>query len=155
MSIVGRVSFVVFAFGIGIGQDFFAVNESTATANLQPGEDYPLPEDGANSGNGISRISETSFRLAEPGSYQVMFCVTTIQTPKLALTLDGEVLDYSVAGRPSGGSQIVGMTIVPTTQPDSVLTLRYPDEESNGEEAVPAENPRIDTTSHLVIIRLS
>ena len=47
------------------------------------------------------------------------------------------------------------MTIVPTTQPDSVLTLRYPDEESNGEEAVPAENPRIDTTSHLVIIRLS
>ena len=83
-----------------------------------------------------------------------MFCVTTIQTPKLGLTLNGEMQDYSIAGRPSGGSQIIGMTIVTTQQEDTVLTLRYPDDES-GNAASPAEEPREDTTSHLTIVQLS
>ena len=37
--------------------DFYAVNQDAETINLQPGEDYPLPENGASSG-GITRIDQ-------------------------------------------------------------------------------------------------
>ena len=40
-------------------------------------------------------------------------------------------------------------------QEDSVLTLRYPDEESDDTGVIPAAPPRDDTTSHLVIVQLS
>ncbi len=129
------------------------MNTEEETVNLSPGEDYPLPDNGPTEG-GISRIDETSFNLAETGSYLVMFHVTTIQTPKLGLTLNGEILDYTIAGRPSGGSEIVGMTVVTTTQENAVLTLRYPEGE-NGGEAVTADNPTLNTTSHLVIVRIN
>ena len=134
--------------------DFYAVNQDAETINLQPGEDYPLPENGASSG-GITRIDQTTFNLADTGSYLVMFNVTTIQTPKLGLTLNGEMQDYSIAGRPSGGSEITGMTIISVTQENSVLTLRYPDGQTEETSAVPAENPQLDTTSHMVIVQVS
>ena len=133
--------------------DFFRTDDSEEYKVLQPGEDFPLPEDGAASG-GITRISETSFNLADIGSYLVMFCVTTIQTPKLGLTLNGQTQAYSIAGRPSGGSQIIGMTIVTTQQEDTVLTLRYPDDESDN-AVMPAEAPREDSTSHLTVVQLT
>ena len=135
--------------------DFFAINSEEEAMILQPGEDFAFPNTGANSNSGISEITETSFNLENIGSYLVMFNVTTIQTPKLGLTLDDELLDYTVAGRPSGASQIVGMTIITTTQENSVLTVRYPDDDAYSGEAVPTENPRQDTTSHLVIVQLS
>ena len=134
--------------------DFFAMNNEEEAVILQPGEDFSLPENGA-SGGGITRISESSFNLLNAGNYLVMFNVTTIQTPKLGLTLNGEMLDYSIAGRPSGASQIVGMTVVTSTQDNSVLTLRYPEEESDNNGVVTADNPRKDTTSHLVIVQLN
>ena len=134
--------------------DFFAYNSEEEALILQPGEDFPFPNTGVTSG-GISRISESSFRLSDSGSYLVMFVVTTIQTPKLGLTLNDELLEYTIAGRPSGGSQITGMTIVNVTQEDSVLTLRYPDEESDDTGVIPAAPPRDDTTSHLVIVQMS
>ena len=62
--------------------------------------------------------------------------------------------DYSIAGRPSGDSQITGITIVTTQQEDTVLTLRYPEDES-GNAVVPADAPREDTTSHLTVVQLS
>ena len=134
--------------------DFFAFNSEEEAAILRPGEDFVLPENGA-SGGGITRVSESSFQLADTGHYLMMFHVTTIQTPKLGLTLNGELLDYTVAGRPSGGSQIVGMTVVTVSQENSVVTLRYPEDESDNTGVLPAENPREDTTSHLVIVQLS
>ena len=94
-------------------------------------------------------------RLSDTGSYLVMFHVTTIQTPKLGLTLNGDLLESTVAGRPSGGSEIVGMSIITTVQDDSVLTLRYPDDDNGNDAAAPAANPRDDTTSHLVVVQLS
>ena len=45
---------------------------------------------------------------------------------QLLLTLNGQDLDYTVAGRATGTSQIVGMAIVTTTSVNSVLTVRNP-----------------------------
>ena len=134
--------------------DFFAFNSEEEALILQPGEDFPFPNNGVTTG-GISRISESSFKLAEPGNYLVMFVVTTIQTPKLGLTLNGEMLEYTIAGRPSGGSQITGMTIINVTEENSVLTVRYPDEEADNTGVNPTAPPRDDTTSHLIIVQMS
>lgn len=42
------------------------------------------------------------------------------------MTLNGEDLEYTVVGRATGASQIVGMSIVATTVINSVLTVRNP-----------------------------
>ena len=45
---------------------------------------------------------------------------------QLLLTLNGQDLDYTVAGRATGTSQIVGMAIITTTVENSVLSVRNP-----------------------------
>ena len=83
-----------------------------------------------------------------------MFHVTAVQIKKLGVTLNGTMQDYTISGRPSGASEIVGMTIVTTTQDDTVLTLRYPEDEEAISDVQPTDNPYLDITSHLVIIQL-
>ena len=63
--------------------------------------------------------------------------------------------DYSISGCPSGASEIDGMTIVTTAQDDTVLTLRYPEDEEAASDVQPTENPYLNITSHLVIVQLS
>lgn len=45
---------------------------------------------------------------------------------QLLLTLNGQDLAYTVAGRATGTSQIIGMAVVTTTAVNSVLTVRNP-----------------------------
>ena len=82
--------------------------------------------DGSNSGADITRTGPDSFNLAQIGTYQVLFQVSVTEAGQLILTLNGEDLEYTVAGRATGASQIVGMAIVTTTAINSVLTVRNP-----------------------------
>ena len=58
----------------------------------------------------------SSFNLAQIGTYHILFQVSVIEAGQLILTLNGADLAYTVAGRATGASQIVGMAIVTTTQ---------------------------------------
>ena len=42
------------------------------------------------------------------------------------MTLNGQELDYTVVGRATGTSQILGMAVITTTAVNSVLTVRNP-----------------------------
>jgi len=44
-------------------------------ATVAPGTDVSFPQDGPNSGSGISRIGVNSFNLSDIGTYQVLFQV--------------------------------------------------------------------------------
>ena len=96
-------------------------------ATVAPGTDVSFPQDGPNSGAGIARSGPDSFTLAEIGTYQVLFQVSVTEAGQLILTLNGKDLAYTVAGRATGVSQIVGMAIVETTVINSVLTVRNPE----------------------------
>lgn len=70
------------------------------------------------------------------------------------LTLNGEELAYTVAGRATGVSQIVGMAIVETTEVDSVLTVRNPAGNAVALTITPLAGGTRPVSAHLVITQL-
>ena len=134
--------------------DFYALMPPDNAATVEPGTDVSFPQDGPNSGSGITRISANSFNLAEIGSYQVLFQVSVNEVGQLILTLNGADLEYTVVGRATGTDQIIGLAIVTTTTINSVLTVRNP----AGNAAILTITPNTGGTrpvsAHLVITQL-
>lgn len=94
-------------------------------ATVAPGTDVSFPQDGPSS-NDLARTGPSTFNLPDPGTYRVAFNVSVGEAGQLILTLDGADLAYTVAGRATGTSQITGESLVQTTTPNSVLTVRNP-----------------------------
>ena len=134
--------------------DFFALMPPDNSATVAPGTDVSFPQDGPNSGSGIARSGPSSFNLAEIGTYQVLFQVSVTEAGQLILTLNGEDLAYTVAGRATGTSQIVGMAIVETTVVNSVLTVRNPEGTAAALTITPLAGGTRPVSAHLVITQL-
>lgn len=63
--------------------------------------------------------------------------------------------DYSVAGRATGTSQIVGMAVVTTTAVNSILTVRNPAGNAAALTISPLAGGTRPVSSHLVITQIS
>ncbi len=125
--------------------DFYAVAAASA---VDPGEDVPFPEDGPNSNTGISRASESSFTLEQPGVYLVHFAVDVNGTSQLVLTLD----DVPVAGTLTQDNQWISQTaLIASDAENAVLTVRNPTDTA---EAYASLDPGT-CIARLVIVRLS
>ena len=134
--------------------DFYALMPPDNSATVAPGADVSFPQDGPNSGAGIARSGPESFNLAEIGTYQVLFQVSVTEAGQLILTLNGEDLAYTVVGRATGTSQIVGMAIVETTEINSVLTVRNPEGTAEALTITPLAGGTRPVSAHLVITQI-
>ena len=134
--------------------DFFALMPPDNSATVAPGTDVSFPQDGPNSGSGIARSGPDSFNLTEIGTYLVLFQVSVTEAGQLILTLNGEDLAYTVAGRATGSSQIVGMAIVETTVTDSILTVRNPEGTAAALTITPLAGGTRPVSAHLVIMQI-
>ena len=123
-------------------------------ATVAPGTDVSFPQDGPNSAGSITRLGPDSFNLTDIGAYQVLFQVSVTEAGQLILTLNGEDLAYTVAGRDTGSSQIVGMAIVETTTANSVLTVRNPEGTAAALTITPVAGGTRPVSAHLVITQL-
>ena len=139
---------------LGYG-DFYALMPPDNTATVAPGTDVSFPQDGPNSGTGIARAGVDSFTLANIGTYQVLFQVSVTEAGQLILTLNGQDLAYTVAGRATGSSEIVGMALVETTVVDSVLTVRNPEGTAAALTITPLAGGTRPVSAHLVITQLA
>ena len=135
--------------------DFYALMPPDNADPVAPGEDVSFPQDGPNSGTGITRASDSAFILGEVGTYQVLFQVSVTEAGQLILTLDGADLPYTVVGRATGTSQIVGMAIVETTAVNSILTVRNPEGTGNALTLTPSAGGTRPVSAHLVITQLA
>ena len=124
------------------------------TATVAPGTDVSFPQDGPNSGTGIVRSGDSSFTLSDIGVYQVFFQVSVTEPGQLILTLNGADLAYTVVGRATGASQIVGMALVETTAVNSVLTVRNPEGTAEALTITPLAGGTRPVSAHLVITQL-
>ena len=134
--------------------DFYALMPPDNAATVAPGTDVSFPQDGPNSGSGIVRSGPDSFTLAEIGTYQVLFQVSVTEPGQLILTLNGEDLAYTVVGRATGTSQIVGMAIVETAVINSVLTVRNPEGTAAALTITPLAGGTRPVSAHLVITQI-
>lgn len=134
--------------------DFYALIPPDNAATVAPGTDVSFPQDGPNDMAGISRTSASSFNLADIGTYQIFFQVSVAEAGQLILTLNGNELEYTVAGRATGTSQIIGMAMVTTTSVNSVLTVRDPSGNAAALSITPLGGGTRPVSAHLMIARL-
>jgi hypothetical protein len=135
--------------------DFFALMPPDNAATVAPGTDVSFPQDGPTSGTAIARIGPSTFNLAAIGTYQVLFQVSVSEAGQLILTLNGADLAYTVVGRATGSSQIVGMALVQTTVINSILTVRNPAGNSTALTITPLAGGTRPVSAHLVIMRIA
>ncbi len=135
--------------------DFFALMPPDNTDTVAPGTDVDFPNDGPNSGTGITRATDSSFILEEAGTYLVHFVASVAEPGQLIVTLNGVDLPYTVAGRTEGGAQIVGTSIVTTNVDGVVLTIRNPDGTAAPLTLTPNAGGTRPVSAHLVILRLA
>ncbi len=134
--------------------DFYALMPPDNAVTVAPGTDVSFPQDGPSNGDFIARTGPSSFNLMQIGTYQVLFQVSVGEAGQLLLTLNGEDLDYTVAGRTTGTSQIIGMAIIETTSVDSILTVRNPSGNSTALTITPLAGGTRTVSCHLVITQL-
>lgn len=139
--------------------DFYALMPPDNAATVAAGSDVDFPNDGPSSGSGlIVRTGADTFNLAEIGFYQVLFQVSVDEAGQLVLALDSGAganeLPYTVVGRATGTSQIVGMALIETTVINSILTVRNPASESTALTITPLAGGTEPVSAHLVIIRI-
>ena len=131
--------------------DFFALMPPDNAATVAPGADVSFPQDGPTSGAAIARTGPSTFNLATIGTYQVLFQVSVDEAGQLILTLNGADLAYTVVGRATGTSQIVGMALVQTTVANSILTVRNPAGNATALTITPIAGGTRSVSAHLVI----
>ena len=135
--------------------DFYALMPPDNAATVAVGGDVEFPQDGPASADGnITRVGPETFNLAEIGTYQVFFEVPVTEAGQLVLTLNDAELAYTVVGRASGTSQIIGMALVTTTTADSVLTVRNPAGNATALTITPVAGGISPVSAHLVITQL-
>ena len=118
------------------------------------GQDVDFPQNGPTSSGGIVRATVDSFTLSSIGIYQVFFQVSVSEPGQLILTLNGIDLPYTVVGRATGTSQIVGVALVQTSVINSILTVRNPAGNSPALTITPLAGGTRPVSAHLVITRL-
>jgi hypothetical protein len=129
--------------------DFYALMPSDNSATIAPGTNVLFPQTAAASG--IARITTSTFNLPNIGTYQVMFQVSVTEPGQLAITLNSTQLAYTVVGRATGTSQLVGMSLVATTSVNSVLGISNPATNSTALTITPSAGGANAVSAHLVI----
>ncbi len=135
--------------------DFYALMPPDNSATVAPGTDVSFPQNGPITSANIERLGPSSFSLGAIGTYQILFQVSVTEAGQLILTLDGEDLAYTVAGRATGTSQIVGMAVVTTTAVNSVLTVRNPAGNAAALTITPLAGGTRPVSAHLVITQIA
>ncbi|MGO4181461.1 collagen-like protein [Paenibacillus sp. TAF43_2] len=135
--------------------DFFALMPPDNAATVAVGADVSFPQDGPTSGTNITRTGATTFNLAVIGTYQILFQVSVTEPGQLILTVNGADLAYTVVGRATGTSQIVGMALIQTTVINSILTVRNPAGNSTALTITPLAGGTRPVSAHLVITQIA
>ena len=135
--------------------DFFALMPPDNADPIVAGEDIAFPTNGVIGGTSISRLSDSSFNLAVPGVYQIIFQATVNEAGQLVLTLNGVELGYTVSGRGALGSEIFGVALVETTVENAVLTLANPASATDPLTLTANAGGELSVSAHLTILRLA
>lgn len=139
--------------------DFYALMPGDNTVTVAVGGNVDFPQNGPSSGTGlIARTGVDTFNLTEIGVYQVLFQVSVDEAGQLVLTLDsgggGAQLAYTVVGRATGTSQIIGMAFIQTTAVNSILSVSNPAGNSTALTITPLAGGAHPVSAHLMITRI-
>jgi hypothetical protein len=93
--------------------------------------------------------------LAAIGIYEVTFQVSVAEAGQLVIVLNGAQILYTVVGRATGTSQIVGMALIKTVAINSILSIHNPTGNSPALTITPSAGGTHSVSAHLIIKRLA
>jgi len=114
-----------------------------------------FPQNGPIGGGIITRLGANTFNLASIGTYQVFFQVSVTETGQLAVSLNGLELAYTMVGRATGTTQIVGLALVTTSVVNSVLSIVNPTGNATALTITPVAGGNNAVSAHLVITQIA
>jgi hypothetical protein len=123
-------------------------------ATVAAGASVAFPQDGPQTGSASVRSGPSSFLLSDVGTYEVEFQVSVNEAGQLELALNGVSLAYTVVGRATGTSQLVGQVLVTTSIPDSVLQVENPPGASTALTITPLAGGASPVSATLIITQV-
>ena len=134
---------------------FAALAPSDNGDPIVPGGTVSFPTTVVNSGS-ITKLTDSTFNLADEGNYLVTFTTTTANAGQFGLLLNATPLTYSTVGtnQESGGT-IVITAIVPVTAPNSVLQVINPANNQTSVNIRTNAGGASATATQLTIIKIS
>jgi hypothetical protein len=139
--------------GASNGADFFALMPGDNAATIALGAAVLFPQDGPTLGGGVTRLSSGVFQLANVGTYLVLFQVSVGEAGQLQLSINGVADPNSVAGRATGTSQIVGMSMITTSAPNTTLSVINPAGNSTALTITPTAGGASAVSAHIIILQ--
>ena len=133
--------------------EFFALMPPDNASTVAPGAAVDFPQNGPTSGD-ITRASADDFVLPDVGTYRVSFIVPVTEAGQLALELNGNQANYTVFGRATGTSQIVGEALVTTASTNATLSVVNPAGNSTALTITPLAGGTAPVAASLVIQQL-
>jgi len=134
--------------------DFYALMPNDNSATIAPGTNIQFPNNGPIVGTNITRLDASTFNLVTPGSYLVQFQVSINEPGQLCILLNSIELSYTVVGRATGTNQLVGLSIINTNIPNSIISIRNPASETTALTLTPLAGGTNPVSAHLVIVQL-
>lgn len=136
--------------------DFYTLlpGDGGGGASIPVGGAIFFPQNGPTTG-AIVRLSQTTFLLPVIGTYLVLFEGSVDEPGQFMLRINATGVANSVAGRDTGTEQIVGISLIKTTLPNSILEVINPPLNTTALTLTPANGSLTHAYStHLVIIRI-
>jgi hypothetical protein len=125
------------------------------TIQIAEGADVLFPRPGPTSSTGITALNSSSFNIATIGVYNVSFQVSVNEPGQLLLTLNGVDINHTVVGRATGTTQLVGLSLVIVSVPNSILTVRNPSGNTPPLTITPYAGGARTVSASLIIVRVS
>jgi hypothetical protein len=145
--------------GVLASADFFALMPTDNPATVAAGGNVLFPQDGPFTGANITRLTAGTFNLAAIGTYQVLFQASIDEAGQLVVALDsgGGAIEqaYTVVGRATGTSQIVGICLVTTTVVNTVISINNPTGNSPALTITPLAGGTHAVSAHLTITQIN
>lgn len=138
--------------GISEYASFYALAPSDNPTAIAQNTAVAFPNTTAST-TGITRLTNSTFNLADTGTYLIMFKVNTNTAGQLGITINGAVQPNATFGNAADDGIIEGKTIITTTAANTVLSIVNPI--ATTVTVTPSAGGTEATVSDLTIIKLA
>lgn len=138
--------------GISEYASFYALAPNDNPTAIAQNTAVEFPNSSAST-TGITRLTNSTFNLADTGTYLIMFKVNTNTAGQLGVAVNGAVQPNATFGNAADNGLIEGKTIITTTAANTVLSIVNPI--ATAVTVTPSAGGTEATVSDLTIIKLA
>ena len=135
--------------------DLYALMPGDNSSTIAPGTDVQFPNTGPITGSNITRLTASTFNLNPIGTYLIQFQVNINEPGQLCVALNLAEVPYTIVGRSTGITQLMGVCIINTTTINTIISIRNPASETTALTITPFGGGTNPVSAHLVIIQIS